>query len=210
MAKSKNYHTIRYGTAEGEVKFGHIHTDNVRSGAMLRSGFTSKHYMTLDGPGGEDFRTHSTNFYGPGSFQVKHGLGVPDEQPGIYLDAVNGDVVIRAAKGRIRLEAIDIDIKATGADGERGNVIIDANDKVIVNGQFIDCKAKVAAKFFSNKTVEVCGENVLNMYGGFMDLADGATSVKGSKNPTDPLLGTTWEKQMRLGFGDSGILGLLP
>jgi hypothetical protein len=36
-------------------------------------------------------------FRGPGSFQVKHGEGVPDEQPGIYLDAVNGDIVIRAA-----------------------------------------------------------------------------------------------------------------
>ena len=199
MSQNKNYHTIRYGTAEGEIKFGHVHTDNVNSAVMLRSGHTFQHYMTMDGPGGEDFRTHSTTFRGPGSFQVKHGDGVPDEQPGIYLDAVNGDIVIRAANGRIRMEALDVDIRATGA-GDRGNIVLDANDKVIMNAQTISCNAKVAARFFSEKTVEIVGNNVLNMYGGFMDMADGSTSVIGSKTkvPVPPNGGTAWEAKMML------------
>ena len=200
MGQKKNYHTIRYGTAEGEIKFGHIHTDNVNSAVMLRSGHTFQHYMTMDGPGGEKFRTHSTTFRGPGSFQVKHGDGVPDEQPGIYLDAVNGDIVIRAANGRIRMEALDVDIRATGG-GERGNIVLDANEKVIMNAQTIACNAKVAARFFSEKTVEVVGNNVLNMYGGFVDIADGSSTAiigKGSKNPLDPNKGTLWEKKMML------------
>ena len=200
MGQKKNYHTIRYGTAEGEIKFGHVHTDNVNSAVMLRSGHTFQHYMTMDGPGGEDFRTHSTTFRGPGSFQVKHGDGVPDEQPGIYLDAVNGDIVIRAANGRIRMEALDVDIRATGA-GDRGNIVLDANDKVIMNAQTISCNAKVAARFFSEKTVEVVGNNVLNMYGGFVDMADGSSTAvagKGSKNPATGILGTAWEIKMKL------------
>ena len=200
MSENKNYHTIRYGTAEGEIKFGHVHTDNVHSAVMLRSGHTFQHYMTMDGPGGQDFRTHSTTFRGPGSFQVKHGDGVPDEQPGIYLDAVNGDIVIRAANGRIRMEALDVDIRATGG-GERGNIVLDANDKVIINAQTISCNAKVAARFFSEKTVEIVGNNVLNMYGGFVDMADGSSTAlvgKGSKNPIDPLKGTVWEKKMMI------------
>ena len=200
MGQKKNYHTIRYGTAEGEIKFGHIHTDNVNSAVVLRSGHTFQHYMTMDGPGGEKFRTHSTTFRGPGSFQVKHGDGVPDEQPGIYLDAVNGDIVIRAANGRIRMEALDVDIRATGA-GDRGNIVLDANDKVIMNAQTISCNAKVAARFFSEKTVEIIGNNVLNMYGGFMDMADGSSSAvagKGSKNPTTGILGSAWEIKMKV------------
>ena len=202
MSEKKNYHTIRYGTAEGEIKFGHVHTDNVNSAVMLRSGHTFQHYMTMDGPGGEDFRTHSTTFRGPGSFQVKHGEGVPDEQPGIYLDAVNGDIVIRAANGRIRMEALDVDIRATGS-GERGNIVLDANDKVIMNAQTIACNAKVAARFFSEKTVEVVGNNVLNMYGGFVDIADGSSTAllgKGSKNanPIGAFTGTAWETKMTI------------
>jgi len=204
MSERKNYHTIRYGTAEGEIKFGHVHFDNVNSAVMLRSGFPSSkgnHYMTMDGPGGEDFRTHSTTFRGPGSFQVKHGDGVPNEQPGIYLDAVSGDIIIRAAKGRIRMEAIDVDIKATGGDGNRGNIVLDANEKVLINAQTIACNAKAAARFFSEKTVEIVGNNVLNMYGGFVDIADGSSTAegtKGSKNPATGILGTAWEIKMKL------------
>jgi len=203
MSENKNYHTIRYGTAEGEIKFGHVHFDNVNSAVMLRSGFPSSkgnHYMTMDGPGGQDFRTHSTTFRGPGAFQVKHGDGVPNEQPGIYLDAVSGDIIIRAAKGRIRMEAIDVDIKATGS-GERGNIVLDANEKVVINAQTIACNAKASARFFSEKTVEVVGNNVLNMYGGFVDMADGSSSAvagKGSKNPATGILGTAWEIKMKL------------
>ena len=114
---------IRYGVAEGEIKFGHIHTDNVVSACMLRSGFTYKHYITMDGPGGEDFRKHSTTCRSPGSFQVMAGEGVPDEQPGIFLDAENGDIVI-VRNGRVRIEGIDVDIRANGSDGNRGNIIL--------------------------------------------------------------------------------------
>ena len=217
MAQNVNYHKIRYGTAEGEIKFGHVHTDNVRSAVMLRSGYTYEHYMTMDGPGGKKFRKHSTNFRGPGSFQVKHGKGVPNDEPAIFLDAENGDVVIRASNGRIRLEALDIDIIATGGD-DRGNIQITATDKVITSGNIIDCKAVTAAKFFSNKSVEVVGENVLNMYGGLTEWADGATCVVGSKTATSAvpaigsiagLFGTSWEQQMKLGFGAPGGLGAL-
>lgn len=204
MSERKNYHTIRYGTAEGEIKFGHVHTDNVYSAVMLRSGFPSangNHYMTMDGPGGKDFRTHSTTFRGPGSFQVKHGDGVPSEEPGIYLDAVSGDIIIRASKGRIRMEAIDVDIKATGSGSDRGNIVLDSNEKVIINAQTIACNAKASARFFSEKTVEVVGNNVLNMYGGFVDIADGSSAAvagKGSKNPATGILGTVWEIKMKL------------
>ena len=198
MGKTKNFHMIRYGVAEGEIKFGHIHTDNVVSACMLRSGFTFKHYITMDGPGGEDFRKHSTTCRSPGAFQVKAGEGVPKNQPGIFLDAENGDIVIRAANGRVRIEGIDVDIRANGSDGKRGNVIIDANDAAIMKGQVVDVNAKASAKFFSEKSVEISGTTVVNIYGGFIDMADGATSVKGSKNPATGVLGTAWEIRNKL------------
>lgn len=198
MGKTKNFHMIRYGVAEGEIKFGHIHTDNVVSACMLRSGFTYKHYITMDGPGGEDFRKHSTTCRSPGAFQVKAGEGVPKNQPGIFLDAENGDIVIRAANGRVRIEGIDVDIRANGSDGKRGNVIIDANDAAIMKGQVVDVNAKASAKFFSEKSVEISGTTVVNIYGGFIDMADGATSVKGSKNPATGVLGTAWEIRNKL------------
>ncbi len=191
--KKKNYHTVRYGTAEGELKFGHLHRDGELSGVMLRNGSASSkgnHYITLES-GGDKGRENGTFCASPGSFQVKAGYDLENESGGeenknvgIYMDAVNGDIVIRAPSGRIRMEAVDIDIIATGQDNQHGSVNINGNEKIIIKAQTIDVSSKVSTKIFSEKTVECIGNGMLNIYGGFVDCADGATSVVGSKLPS--------------------------
>ena len=181
MAELKNYHTIRYGTAEGELQFGHITQDNVLSAVMLRNGGSLKHYITLDATG-EKHRKHGTICRSPGSFQVRAGDNVDDDHPGVYIEAVSGDLVLKAPSGRVRIEGINIDLVASGADGQNGVVNINGNEKVIIKSQTIDVSSKVSTKIFSEKTVETIGRGILNMYGGLVDVADGATSVKGSKS----------------------------
>ena len=202
--KRKNYHTVRYGTAEGELKFGHLHRDSELSGVMLRNGSASSkgnHYITLDSSGTKA-RTNGTICSSPGSFQVKAGYDLENhgekenKNVGIYMDAKNGDIVIRAPSGRIRMEAIDIDILATmGPDNEKGTVTINGNEKIIVKAQTIDVSSKVNTKVFSEKTVEIVGNGILNIYGGFIDFADGATNKKGSKTFS------LNEQNHRAGFG---------
>lgn len=186
MSDKKNYHTIRYGTADGEIKFGHITKDNEISGVMLRAGRDVKHYITLDNTGGDNekvFRKHGTICRSPGSFQVKAGDNIERDKniPGIFLDAVSGDIVIRAVKGKIRLEAIDIEMVATGEDNTKGNISLSANEKIIQKAQTIDVSSKTSTKIFSDKTVELIGNGFLNFYGGLIDAADGATQVNGSQ-----------------------------
>ena len=179
MAELKNYHTIRYGTAEGELQFGHITMDNVLSAVMLRNGGSLNHYISLDSTG-KDHRKHGTICRSPGSFQIEAGDNVTGDTPGVFIDAVSGDLVLKAASGRVRIEGVNIQLVATGSDGNNGNVEITANEKVIVKSQIIDAASKVSTKIFSEKTVDMIGRGILNMYGGLVDVADGATSVKGS------------------------------
>ena len=188
MAELKNYHTIRYGTAEGELQFGHISMDNVLSAVLLRNGGSLNHYITLDATG-EPHRKHGTICRSPGSFQVKAGDNVEDDVPGVYIEAVSGDLVLKAPSGRVRIEGINIDIIASGPDGQNGVVNINGNEKVIIKGQTIDAASKVSTKIFSEKTVDMIGRGILNMYGGLVDVADGATTIKGS------LGGSTNEEQ---------------
>ena len=35
MSDRKNYHTIRYGNVDGEIKFGHLHYDDELSSVLL-------------------------------------------------------------------------------------------------------------------------------------------------------------------------------
>ncbi len=188
MAELKNYHTIRYGTAEGEIQFGHITQDNVLSAVLLRNGGSLNHYISMDATG-EPHRKHGTICRSPGSFQVKAGDNVEDDVPGVYIEAKSGDLVLRAPSGRVRIEGINIDIVASGFDGKNGVVNINGNEKVIVKSQTIDVSSKVSTKIFSEKTVDMIGRGILNMYGGLVDVADGATTIKGS------LGGSTNEEQ---------------
>ena len=181
MSQTKNYYTIRYGNRNGELKFGHIHQDNTLSSVLLRSGSEPLHYISMDATG-EDHRKYGTILRSPGSFQVLAGDNIEkDGVPGVYIDAVSGDLVLRAPKGRVRIEGINIDIIASGKDNKNGNVTIEGNEKVIIKAQTIDVNSKVSTKVFSEKTVDVIGKAILNIYGGLVDCADGATEVKGSK-----------------------------
>ena len=102
------------------------------------------------------------------------GDRTPEEQPGIYLEASSGDVIIRAPSGKVRIEGVDIELTANGYDGTTGNVNISASEKVILNaGQMVDIQSKVETKIVSEKTVTIIGRSVLNIYGGFIDMVDG-------------------------------------
>ena len=190
MAELKNYHTIRYGQADGEIKFGHLTQDNVLSSVLLRNGKSKNHYITMDSSGAAH-RKYGTICRSPGSFQVRAGDNVDEDVPGVYVEAVSGDLVLRAPSGRVRIEGVNIDLIASGADGQNGVITIDANEKVLVRAQTIDISSKVSTRLFSEKTVELIGNGILNMYGGLIDCADGATSLIGSKG------GSTNEDQNR-------------
>jgi len=183
MGQRKNYHFNRVGNDHGEIRFGHIHDDNNISGFMVRTGEDGgRHYMTMDSSGDIDQgRKGSTINVCPGSFSVMAGKDVAKESKAIFQYAENGDIVIGAPNGRITIFAENIELIASGPDGSNGVITIDANEKVIVKAPQIDINSKVSTKIFSEKTVDVIGKAILNIYGGLIDCADGATKLKGSK-----------------------------
>lgn len=170
----ENYHQIRAaGTNDGELKFGHLTDDNEIDSVLIKNNREEKHYIALQQTG-EPHRTGGTLCRSPGSFQVVAGDRTPEEQPGIYLEASSGDVIIRAPSGKVRIEGVDIELTANGYDGTTGNVNISASEKVILNaGQMVDIQSKVETKIVSEKTVTIIGRSVLNIYGGFIDMVDG-------------------------------------
>lgn len=184
MAQRKDRYVIRSsGTHNGETLIGHIHDDNNQSACMMRSGPDGgRHYVLLDSTGStEGGRKGSTHVKCPGTFNVLAGKDVSKEIPGVFFEAENGDFVINVPKGRLRINAENIDIRASGTGVDKGVIIIDAKEKVIVKAQQIDIDSKVSTKVFSEKTVECIGKGILNIYGGLIDCADGATKIKGSK-----------------------------
>ena len=132
----------------------------------------------------------STKSYCPGTFTVKSGKDIvnypegkdePRNIPAIWYEAENGDIIIKAPRGRIKLEAESIELTAKGIDGKSGNILLESDDKIALNSQVVDIRSKVSTKIFSESTVDMIGKGIMNVYGGLCDFADRTTKGKPSK-----------------------------
>ena len=190
MAKKENFHPYYIGTEHGRLSFGHVRDSNEISACMLQSGPDGgRHYIVMEETGSAEEGTKgSTKSYCPGTFTVKSGKDIvnyPDDEdeprniPAIWYEAENGDIIIKAPRGRIKLEAESIELTAKGIDGSTGNILLDADDKIALNAQIVDVKSRVSTKIFSESTVDMIGKGIMNIYGGLTDFAD--RSTKGSK-----------------------------
>ena len=190
MAKKENFHPYYIGTEHGRLSFGHVRDSNEISACMLQSGPDGgRHYIVMEETGSADEGTKgSTKSFCPGTFTVKSGKDIvnypdgkdePRNIPAIWYEAENGDIIIKAPRGRIKLEAESIELTAKGFDGRTGNILMDADDKIALNAQIVDVKSRVSTKIFSESTVDMIGKGIMNIYGGLTDFADRTT--KGSK-----------------------------
>jgi len=184
MAQTKDYYVIRYGNRNGEIKFGHIWPDNNQSAVLLRNGKNPKHYISMDSKG-DKHRKHGTILRSPGAFQVQAGDNCIDkDEPGVFIDAKSGNLVLNASNGNVEIRGRNVRIYTTAEGNKNGTIELQANEKIIAKAQSIDINSKVSTKVFSEKSVECIGRAVLNIYGGMIDCADGATEVIGSKLPS--------------------------
>lgn len=186
MSESKNYHTIRYGNKDAEIKFGHIHDDNEISSFSIRSGADPRHYMTMDATGStEQGRKGGTINRCPGTYQIKCGddvrSGSTDGMPAFYVECKNGDIIFSATRGRIKFQAENIEFLAKGADNKNGIITLQANEKVEIQSKNVEINATSVAKFFSSNTCKIVGNAVLDLYGGLSACATGAAKIKKSK-----------------------------
>jgi len=189
MTKQQNYHTIRYGNKDGELKFGHMTENNELDAFIVRSGNDPNHYIEMCSTGGPN-RKNGTVCRSTGTFQVKAGDRVKStstpENNAIVFEAVDGDILLSAPNGRVKIDAQNIDlVSLRGFDGKNGTITLSANEKIILDSKgSVDIKGGVSTKIFSNGTVNIIGNGILDVYAGLIDFADGATSLKGSKCST--------------------------
>ena len=97
------------------------------------------------------------------------------------LNAENGNILITASNGKIRLQGTDIEIIAVGEGGSKGNIRIDATETIQMNSK----------KYFNNSVImfristvgigEISANTVLNMYGSMIRGVTDAVYHKDSK-----------------------------
>ena len=177
-----NYQCVA-STADGQILLGEVNEDNVTSGITLRVGKTTSpvpHYIQMDKDGDALTKGRKgTICRSPGAFQVKAGDMCGDGIPGVYIDSGNGDLILRS-DGRVRILAENIDLIASGADEANGIVQINANSKVLIGSDDVHIDSGNLTKIFSDKTTEVIGNSILNLFGSSIDQLEATAGFKGS------------------------------
>ena len=197
MAQKENKHPFQLGTEHGGIGIGVVNTNSNQIDACKISNGpdAGRHYIRLQETGSkEDGSKGSTSIVCPGTLTALTGKDIVNYPPGsneprglnaIFFEAENGDIVLTAPRGKIKIAAEAIEIIAKGSDGKTGVVDISADDKINLKAQIIDVNSTASTKIFSENTVHVIGKSLLNIYGGLADFADGTTKHRRSKLSED-------------------------
>lgn len=180
MAKSKNYETKRTGTKDGQISFGHIHPDEVKSSVMIQ-GQEALEYISIDQT--EPRRRWMTSRC-RGRYQVKCGDDIPKDKVGFWVNADSSDILIQT-KGRIRMEAENIDLIARGPDTTKGNINIISNESVNIETKKFTANANESISIFTDGDMFQSAINIMKIYGGSIQKMTARSAIK---PPSLPIL----------------------
>lgn len=170
---SKNYETKDIRTKDGALRFGHIHKDQVKSSIILQ-GQGGLEYITIDQT---DPRSGWITNRCRGRYNIKCGDNIKKDQAAFWLDAASGDIVI-TTRGRIRMEAENVDIIAYGSDNNNGNVNVVASQKINIEGKQVEINGKESSSLFTNGSMQITCTNILKIYSGDMQSVTSASALK--------------------------------
>lgn len=175
----QNYTAIKYGNDHGSISFGGIHKQgDVTSGVMLQtSDANHSFFMDKDGP-----RKGWTTLISPGNVQIEAGSNNQEAQDTLMINSKNGNIIIKANNGKIRLEGTDIELIAVGEGGSKGNIRLNATENISTESKKLLMTSKVAYKLASSGTGEVVANSILKMYGSIFKGVDDSCSTKDAKN----------------------------
>ena len=175
----QNYTAIRYGNDHGAISFGHIHKPgDVTAGVKLQTS-DGEHVFMMDKDGQRKGWTTSLS---PGNFQVQCGEKKEEAEDSMILNALNGNILICATNGKIRLQATDIELIAVGEGSSKGNIRMDATENISTSSKSFKINAVNTLSFNSPSNMEIAANGVLTLYGSVIRGVTDACAVKDSKN----------------------------
>ena len=176
----QNFSAQQYGNSKGHLAFGKIHKQgDVTQGVSLNTP-DGEHQLSLDIDGPRQGWTCSTS---PGNFQVECGSANKEEVDSLVLEAKNGNIIIKASNGKIRMEATDIEMVTTGDGGGKGNIKINSGNDIIIHAEkkYLLTSGSYI-KIASSGDFECAANSVMSIYGSLFNAITDAVKKKPSKN----------------------------
>ena len=156
MSEKKNYWTQAIGTQDAIIQFGGISSEKDVTSSFKVRALDGRHFFTMDQDGQ---RKGWTTLVSPGATQVITGEDLVKGQNAIFVEAENGDIIIKATDGNIRFEGDKIDFVA------RQEFNVESHGKIDINAQNINIDARARMRVRANQFLSVdapCGIEILS------------------------------------------------
>ena len=184
MAEERIVDFQEWKTLEGQISMGDVMKNQSKMAVMIRrifpSQFRNSQYIGLQMGGELD---GSVIVSAPRTFSVKCGEspvgqtggdGGKDATNGVasIISAENGDIVLHAPHGRIRIVARDIDLVSTGDGTETGFINVSANGGMVGNVNEYKMEAKGACSMSGERGVDINSSGRIKMDCGTYKLTE--------------------------------------
>ena len=176
----QNYTAQTIGKNEkGSVWIGPIHKQgDVTSAVVLRNEQDRTHQLCLDIDGERPGSTTSTS---PGKLQLDCGDNMKEAEDSCLIHAHNGNIIIKASKGKIRMEATDIEIVTKGDGETKGHLKLNIDETIEVECKKLVTSSQVLTKMCSAGDFEQAANGVLSTYASLLSSITDAVFIKPSK-----------------------------
>lgn len=175
----QNYTAQTWSNDHGSVTLGQVDYVGAVTSAFMAEGKDSRHSFSLDNDGERKGWTTSTS---PGAFQVECGSDKVEAEDSLILEAKNGNIIIKAHNGKIRLQGTDIELIAVGEGDSKGNIVCSATESFMIHEtKKVLINASIMYKLSTSGIGEVTANSVLKVYGSIIRGVTDACSVKDSK-----------------------------
>jgi len=156
MSEKKNYWTQAIGTQDAIIQFGGVSSEKDVTSSFKVRALDGRHFFTMDQDGQ---RKGWTTLVSPGATQIITGEDLVKGQNAIFVEAENGDIIIKATDGNIRLEGDKIDLVA------REEINMEAHNKIDINSNNVNIDARARMRIRANQFLSIdapCGMQILS------------------------------------------------
>ena len=175
----QNYTAQTWSNDHGSITLGQVDYVGSVTSAFMAEGKDSRHSFSLDNDGERKGWTCSTS---PGNFQVECGSDNVEAEDSLILEAKNGNIIIKAHNGKIRLQGTDIEVVAVGEGDSKGNIVCSATESFMIHEtKKVLINASVMYKLSTSGIGEVTANSVLKVYGSIIRGVTDACAVKDAK-----------------------------
>ena len=152
MAEKKNFWTQVISSMNAVVKFGSVSPDKQSIETMRVVANDSRHHFIMD----ETLK--SSVLMSPGKTTIQCGEDVKRDDRALTIRSENGDILIDAVHGRIKIQAKNIEFVATSDKPEEGNIEFRAQNDLEVQ----ECRDFIVN---SSRNARINAETLLGLKG---------------------------------------------